>query len=100
MPLIYAFVARDTTVLAEYTPYTGNFNTVAIECLQKLSNPESKFTIACDRHTFNFLVHRGFSRSLSIFWSTRRGASRSTPVPPALTSGLSLPTCSIPRGCG
>lgn len=23
MPLIYAFVARDTTVLAEYTPYTG-----------------------------------------------------------------------------
>jgi len=23
MPLIYSFVARDTTVLAEYTPYTG-----------------------------------------------------------------------------
>ena len=61
MPLIYAFVARDTTVLAEYTPYSGNFNTVAIECLQKLQNPESKFTIACDRHTFNFLVHNGFS---------------------------------------
>lgn len=61
MPLIYAFVARDTTVLAEYTPYSGNFNTVAIECLQKLQNPESKFTIACDRHTFNFLVHNGFT---------------------------------------
>uniref|UniRef100_A0A7S0RW97 V-SNARE coiled-coil homology domain-containing protein n=1 Tax=Chlamydomonas leiostraca TaxID=1034604 RepID=A0A7S0RW97_9CHLO len=61
MPLIYAFVSRDTTVLAEYTPYTGNFNTVAIECLQKLNNPESKFTIACDRHTFNFLVHNGFT---------------------------------------
>lgn len=40
---------------------SGNFNTVAIECLQKLSNPESKFTIACDRHTFNFLVYNGFS---------------------------------------
>ena len=24
-------------------------------------NPESKFTIACDRHTFNFLTHNGFS---------------------------------------
>lgn len=97
MPLIYAFVSRETTVLAEYTPYTGlqqapdaeassfmqfccslggapiktlaapplvagNFNTVAIECLQKLNNPDSKFTIACDRHTFNFLVHNGFSK--------------------------------------
>ncbi|KAG2482833.1 hypothetical protein HYH03_018270 [Edaphochlamys debaryana] len=61
MPLIYAFVARSTTVLAEYTPYSGNFNTVAIECLQKLQNPESKFTIACDRHTFNFLVQNGFT---------------------------------------
>ncbi|KAF5838848.1 R-SNARE protein, VAMP72-family [Dunaliella salina] len=61
MPLIYSFVARDTTVLAEYTPYTGNFNTVAIECLQKLQNPESKFTIACDRHTFNYLLHNGFT---------------------------------------
>lgn len=61
MPLIYAFVARETTVLAEYTPYSGNFNTVAIECLQRLNNPESKFTIACDRHTFNFLVHNGFT---------------------------------------
>ncbi|KAG2452182.1 hypothetical protein HYH02_003213 [Chlamydomonas schloesseri] len=61
MPLIYAFVARGTTVLAEYTPYSGNFNTVAIECLQKLANPEPKFTIACDRHTFNFLVANGFT---------------------------------------
>ncbi|GFR41750.1 hypothetical protein Agub_g2505 [Astrephomene gubernaculifera] len=61
MPLIYAFVARETTVLAEYTPFSGNFNTVAIECLQKLVNPESKFTIACDRHTFNFLVHNGYT---------------------------------------
>ncbi|EFJ39880.1 hypothetical protein VOLCADRAFT_70298 [Volvox carteri f. nagariensis] len=61
MPLIYALVARETSVLAEYTPYSGNFNTVAIECLQKLTNPESKFTIACDRHTFNFLVHNGYT---------------------------------------
>lgn len=31
MPLIYAFVARRTTVLAEYTSYSGNFSTIAIQ---------------------------------------------------------------------
>lgn len=61
MPIIYSFVARDTTILAEYTTYTGNFTTVAIECLQNVTNPENgKFTITCDRHTFNFLVANGF----------------------------------------
>ncbi|KAG1681167.1 hypothetical protein FOA52_015610 [Chlamydomonas sp. UWO 241] len=60
MPLIYSFVARDAVVLAEYTPFSGNFNTVAIECLQRLKNPDSKFTILCDGHTFNFLNVNGF----------------------------------------
>jgi hypothetical protein len=63
MPLIYSFVARGTTVLAEYTSYNGNFNTVALECLQNLKNPESKFTVTADRHTFNFLVFEDFSGS-------------------------------------
>ena len=31
MPLIYAFVARRTTVLAEFTNYSGNFSTIAIQ---------------------------------------------------------------------
>jgi len=31
MPLIYAFVARRTTVLAEYTNYSGNFSTIATQ---------------------------------------------------------------------
>lgn len=31
MPLIYAFVARRTTVLAEYTGYSGNFSTIATQ---------------------------------------------------------------------
>lgn len=61
MPLIYSFVARGTTVLAEYTSYNGNFNTVALECLQNLKNPESKFTVTADRHTFNFLVFEDFT---------------------------------------
>lgn len=97
MPLIYSFVARGTCVLAEYTPYSGNFNTVAIECLQKLNNPESKFTIACDRHTFNFLVHNGFSEcgeratrlsgslgsAASVRVSVARSACRRCPQPRA-----------------
>ena len=31
MPLIYSFVARSNTVLADYTAYTGNFSVVAIQ---------------------------------------------------------------------
>lgn len=31
MPLIYSFVARGNTVLADYTSYTGNFSTVALQ---------------------------------------------------------------------
>ncbi|TQD69338.1 hypothetical protein C1H46_045129 [Malus baccata] len=34
--LIYAFVARGTVVLAEYTEFSGNFNSIAFQCLQKL----------------------------------------------------------------
>lgn len=58
--------ARTHAPPAPSRPPAGNFNTVAIECLQKLNNPESKFTIACDRHTFNYLVHNGFSEWLQL----------------------------------
>ncbi|CAD7700981.1 unnamed protein product [Ostreobium quekettii] len=63
MPLIYSFVARGPTVLADYTPHGlhGNFSTVAVECLQNVRNPETKFTINCDRHTFNFLNDDDFT---------------------------------------
>lgn len=61
MPLIYSFVARDTVILAEYTSYSGNFNTVAIECLQNIKNMDQKFTIVADKHTFNFLVSDGYT---------------------------------------
>ena len=64
MPLIYAFVSRGTTVLADYTSYTGNFSTVAIQCLEKCPPDNSKFTFTCDRHTFNYLVDGGFSKQL------------------------------------
>ncbi|KAK9830315.1 hypothetical protein WJX72_010959 [[Myrmecia] bisecta] len=59
MPLIYSFVARGTTVLADYTSYTGNFRDVSLQCLSKCPTDNSKFTFTCDRHTFNYLVDGG-----------------------------------------
>ena len=61
MPLIYSFVARGTTVLADYTSFTGNFSTVAIQCLEKIPANNSNYTYTCDKHTFNYVIDRGFS---------------------------------------
>ncbi|KAI4373091.1 hypothetical protein MLD38_011254 [Melastoma candidum] len=58
--LIYSFVAKGTVVLAEHTSYSGNFSTIAVQCLQKLPSNSSKCTYSCDGHTFNFLIDRGF----------------------------------------
>ncbi|KMZ60867.1 hypothetical protein ZOSMA_56G00980 [Zostera marina] len=59
--LIYGFVARGTIILAEYTEFTGNFPAIATQCLQKLPSSNSRFTYACDHHTFNFLLHNGYA---------------------------------------
>ncbi|KAJ3670168.1 hypothetical protein LUZ60_010492 [Juncus effusus] len=59
--LIYSFVARGTVILAEYTEFTGNFTTIASQCLQKLPASNNKFTYNCDGHTFNYLVEDGFT---------------------------------------
>ncbi|GMY34928.1 vesicle-associated membrane protein 722-like [Fagus crenata] len=55
-PLIYAFVSRGT-----YTEFSGNFNSIAFQCLQKLPATNNKFTYNCDAHTFNYLVDNGFT---------------------------------------
>ncbi|MCD7445999.1 hypothetical protein HAX54_024703 [Datura stramonium] len=59
--LIYSFVARGTIILAEYSEFTGNFNIIASQCLQKLPPSSNKFSYNCDDHTFNFLSHNGFT---------------------------------------
>lgn len=38
MPLIYAFVARGPTVLAEHTSHSGNFATIAAEVRARASS--------------------------------------------------------------
>ena len=59
--LIYAFVSRGTVILAEYTEFSGNFNSIAFQCLQKLPATNNKFTYNCDAHTFNYLVDNGYT---------------------------------------
>ena len=62
MPLIYAFVARGSVVLADHTGgYSGNFATVAVTCLSNIPAGQSRFTYAADGHTFNFLLADVFS---------------------------------------
>lgn len=59
--LIYSFVSRGTVILAEFTEFSGNFNSIAFQCLQKLPTTNNKFTYNCDGHTFNYLVENGYT---------------------------------------
>ncbi|KAL0924714.1 hypothetical protein M5K25_005566 [Dendrobium thyrsiflorum] len=59
--LIYSFVARGTVILAEYTEFTGNFTSIALQCLQKLPGSNNKFTHKCDNRTFNYLADDGYT---------------------------------------
>ncbi|PON70302.1 Synaptobrevin [Trema orientale] len=58
--LIYSFVAKGNVVLAEHTSFSGNFSTIAVQCLQKLPSNSSKYTYSCDGYTFNFLIEDAF----------------------------------------
>jgi len=49
-------------ILADYTEFSRNFNSIAFQCLQKLPATNNKFTYNCDGHTFNYLVDNGFSK--------------------------------------
>jgi vesicle-associated membrane protein 7 len=59
--LIYSFVARDQTVLAEYSALSGNFRNVGLECLTNSHITDDKFTVTADAYTFNYLVHSGYT---------------------------------------
>ncbi|CAI8583997.1 unnamed protein product [Vicia faba] len=71
-PLIYAFVSRGTVILAEFTEFSGNFNSIAFQCLQKLPSSNNKFTYNCDAHTFNYLIDNGYTYCVVADESTGR----------------------------
>ncbi|CAA6673203.1 unnamed protein product [Spirodela intermedia] len=58
--LIFGFVARGTVILASFTEFTGNFSSIAAQCLQKLPASNNKFTYTCDGHTFSYLIEDGY----------------------------------------
>lgn len=58
---VYSCVCRGNVVLADYTAYTGNFTTLAVQLLDKCPADTSKFTFACNNYTFNYLQDSGYS---------------------------------------
>ncbi|CAL5407024.1 unnamed protein product [Camellia sinensis] len=71
--LIYSFVAKGNVVLAEHTSFSGNFSTIAVQCLQKLPSNSSKYTYSCDGYTFNFLIDNRFVFLVVVDESVGRG---------------------------
>ncbi|KAL6194965.1 hypothetical protein ACLB2K_036040 [Fragaria x ananassa] len=95
--LIYSFVARGTVILAEYTEFTGNFTSIASQCLQKLPASNNKFTYNCDGHTFNYLVQNGFSMYLFFFFSSNFHIHRAYCVVAAESAGRQVPIAYLER---
>lgn len=62
--LIYSFVARGKAVLAEYSAYAGNFNQVAVQCLDRLPPENKKASYSRDGFAFNFQTDNGFTYCL------------------------------------
>eukprot|EP00743_Colponemidia_sp_Colp-15_P008571 GILK01009327.1.p1 GENE.GILK01009327.1~~GILK01009327.1.p1 ORF type:complete len:218 (-),score=9.80 GILK01009327.1:111-764(-) len=57
MPVLYALVAKDTTVLCEHTTCAGNFTAIARKLLNKASkNNNEKRTYICDAYAFHYSV--------------------------------------------
>lgn len=52
MPIIYALVARGTTVLAEHNTTVGNVSTVAQKVLEHIPHGENKMSYIYDRCVF------------------------------------------------
>lgn len=54
MPILYALVARGTTVLAEYTTPNTNIPTVTRSLLQKIDRGSQKMSVVHGRHVFHY----------------------------------------------
>jgi vesicle-associated membrane protein 7 len=59
MSIIYALVARQTTILAEYSSRTGNFTAVTSKILQRIPQEDSMMSYVYDKYVFHYIVeHR------------------------------------------
>ncbi|KAE9045070.1 hypothetical protein PR003_g11233 [Phytophthora rubi] len=59
MPIVYALVSREKTVLAEYTATSGNFPTVTRVLLAKIPPADGRMSYVYDRHIFHYVVEGG-----------------------------------------
>lgn len=59
--LLYAAVARGTTVLAELNYTTGNVPQIALRILEKLPQEDTRISYAQDQHMYHVLVQDGVS---------------------------------------
>lgn len=59
MPIVYALVSRQKTVLAEYTATAGNFPTVTRMLLAKIPVNDGKMTYVYDDYVFHYVVESG-----------------------------------------
>jgi len=60
MAILYALVARQKTVLSEYTSLSGNFITITRQILGKIpANAPSKMTYTYDQHMFHYVFKGG-----------------------------------------
>lgn len=56
MPILYAVVARSTSVLAEFSATSGNVAQIAMRVLEKTGGGDSRVSYSHDRHQFHLLV--------------------------------------------
>ena len=56
MTILYALVARGTTVLAEFTSTSGNFPTITRVLLGKIPEEDGKMSYVYDQFVFHYVV--------------------------------------------
>lgn len=59
--IIYALVARSSFVLAEYTPYDGDYPSLARKILARSARSQAKTTLSKDDYAFSFFSDNEFT---------------------------------------
>ena len=72
MPILYSLVARQKSVLAEYTSSSGNFPTVTRVLLAKIPESDSKMSYVYDKYVFHYIVDQGITFLCMSDESTKR----------------------------
>lgn len=61
MTILYALIARQKNVLAEFTSTSGNFPTVTRVLLSKIPESDGKMSYVYDKHVFHYIVDDGIT---------------------------------------